>query len=317
MSEVIQTPKDVTVSVPSGGKDAAKSTATAVSPTTVIAIVLGLTTVGLLASTIVLAARDTSPTPLSDVATPAGDTFTAGRTVENVCKDTKPATGYDNKECIETGVKEQAGADVTEGYQGEMVVTHQPITTPYFEAGLCPVNVHWHLGAEHRSEGQYDETGGKGPTEIAAHRRLSGETRAGFQCRLYDDAVPKFTTEFDWQHCKDMEVGQTYEVHWPHSAGGACGTPNQYQTPFYDGVFCHSDKLVTTHGSIGVQSQTFTVVNDEEYYYPDLMKGMIVSGDYGAEVTKYTGSTTGTTRDNDTCSSYTPITWQVRFGRYF
>eukprot|EP00959_Pyramimonas_sp_CCMP1952_P361950 7580033-Pyramimonas_sp.AAC.1 len=26
------------------------------------------------------------------------------------------------------------------------------------------------------------------------------------------------------------------QVHWPHSAAGACGTPNQYQTPFYDGT---------------------------------------------------------------------------------
>merc|ERR1712174_79966 len=52
-------------------------------------------------------------------------------------------------------------------------------------------------------------------------------------------------------------------------------------------------------------------VNDEAYYYPDLMRGMIVDGDFGADVAKYTGSTTGTTRDNEICSRYTPITWQV------
>jgi hypothetical protein len=53
------------------------------------------------------------------------------------------------------------------------------------------------------------------------------------------------------------------------------------------------------------------IVNDEDYYYPDLMRGMIVDGDYGADLAFYTGSTTGTTRDNTVCSSYTPITWQV------
>lgn len=112
-----------------------------------------------------------------------------------------------------------------------------------------------------------------------------------------------------------MEVGQTYEVHWPHSKGGACGTVNQYQTPFYDGVFCHTDKLNLnqTNMDIGVQAQVFTIVNDEDYYYPNLMRGMIVdeANGFGEDMAFYTGSTTGTSRDNEICSQYSPITWQV------
>jgi len=38
---------------------------------------------------------------------------------------------------------------------------------------------------------------------------------------------------------------------------------------------------------------------------------MIVDGEKGADIAKYTGSTTGTTRDNEICSQYSPITWQV------
>merc|ERR1719203_2560347 len=40
---------------------------------------------------------------------------------------------------------------------------------------------------------------------------------------------------------------------------------------------------------------------------------MIVDSEHGmgVEITAYTGSTTGTTRNNVNCSSYTPITWQV------
>ena len=38
---------------------------------------------------------------------------------------------------------------------------------------------------------------------------------------------------------------------------------------------------------------------------------MLVDGDKGADIAKYTGSTTGTSRDNNICSRYTPITWQV------
>ena len=41
------------------------------------------------------------------------------------------------------------------------------------------------------------------------------------------------------------------------------------------------------------------------------MRGMIVEGDMGTDMAFYTGSTTGTSRDNDLCSPFTPITWQV------
>merc|ERR1719326_655326 len=98
-------------------------------------------------------------------------------------------------------------------------------------------------------------------------------------------------------------------------------TPYQYQTPFYDGVFCGlgngaliRDGAVDgafVAASVGVQAQVFTIVNDEDYYYPDLMRGMIRSGDFGSDVAIYTGSTTGTTRNNQVCSAYGPITWQV------
>ena len=200
---------------------------------------------------------------------------------------------------------------------GGLNTTWDPITAPYYQVGLCPVNVHWHLGAEHRSEGEYDETfDANGPSD--SHRHLAAGARQGFRCKHYDASDAKFTTEYDWQHCIGMHVGETYEVHWPHSSAGACGTPNQYQTPFYDGVFCNLD--AETFGgltaeqikdNVGVQGQVFTIVNDESYYYPDLMRGMLVDGEMGQEVTKYTGSTTGTSRGNVVCSQYAPTTWQV------
>merc|ERR1711988_54884 len=202
-----------------------------------------------------------------------------------------------------------------------------PLVEPYFKKGLCPVNVHWHLGSEHRSAGQYDETG-KSPhlaginAEFMGNgggRRLAGELRYGYACQKYDANDPKFTTPYNWQHCIDMHVGETYEVHWPHSVLGACNTPYQYQSKFYDGIFCRYD--TTAHAgltaqqiasAVGVQSQVFTIVNDETYYYPNLMKGMIVANEYGEDVAFYTGSTTGTSRNNDdSCSAYSPITWQV------
>jgi len=227
----------------------------------------------------------------------------------------------------------QAGGNVTKGYNGGLEVDVVPITVPYYQAGICPVNVHWHLGTEHYSAGEYDCEAGDdhdrrelgesacGPSEIHERRRLAGKARKGFQCNLYDPTDEKFTKPYEWKYCdKTMEVGQTYEVHWPHSAAGACGTPNQYQTPFYDGVFCNlnMDILLTLGAqdiasAVGVHGQVFVVVNDEDYYYPDMIKGMIVEPELemGTDVAMYTGSTTGTSRDNTVCSSYSPITWQV------
>ena len=41
------------------------------------------------------------------------------------------------------------------------------------------------------------------------------------------------------------------------------------------------------------------------------MRGMIVDGEMGTDMAYYTGSTTGDKRDNEICSQYSPITWQV------
>jgi hypothetical protein len=238
----------------------------------------------------------------------------------NHCHGSNP--GLANKDC-KTAVNqqiEQAGANVTKGYAGHIDNSKTPpIMVPYYTKGLCPVNVHWHLGAEHLSVGEYDEAG-VGPLDDYAlpekkTRRLAAGSkgvRIGFQCGYYDAKDHKYTNPYKWEHCVDMMVGQTYEVHWPHSSVGACGTPYQYQSPFYDGVFCHYPPGgATTHDNVGVQAQVFTIVNDENYYFPDLFHGMLVAGDFGKDMAYYTGSTTGTSRSNDVCSSYSPITWQV------
>jgi len=248
----------------------------------------------------------------------------------NQCAGTKP--DWPNTVCETDGAivaMEQAGGDVTEGFQGTFDVGDRvPIPSLFHNTAMCPVNVHWHLGAEHRSQGEFDEDG-KSPH--IGGTPLEGETlgdartdaghgvRYGFACHHYNADDVKFTTPYAWKHCEHMHVGETYEVHWPHSSLGACGTVNQYQSPFYDGVFCHYDGAGAHAGlthqdianNIGVESQVFTIVNDEHFFYPDLIRGMMVGGDFGANVGKYTGSTTGTSRDNTVCSSYKPITWQV------
>eukprot|EP00587_Corethron_hystrix_P006103 CAMPEP_0113328514 /NCGR_PEP_ID=MMETSP0010_2-20120614/20082_1 /TAXON_ID=216773 ORGANISM="Corethron hystrix, Strain 308" /NCGR_SAMPLE_ID=MMETSP0010_2 /ASSEMBLY_ACC=CAM_ASM_000155 /LENGTH=529 /DNA_ID=CAMNT_0000189891 /DNA_START=12 /DNA_END=1603 /DNA_ORIENTATION=+ /assembly_acc=CAM_ASM_000155 len=260
--------------------------------------ILSLSTIALLVATIVLGVQKGGvDAELKKTKSQlAGSTVSTATVVrppvgENPCDGTKPKSGFDDKPCYVDEVLnslEQAGANVSVGYKGSLNTTAEPSTTSYSEAGLCPVNVHWHLGAEHLSDGEYDYEG-QGPHDIHKRRKLAGKTRQGTLCHHYDAEDEKFTKEYDWKYCVDMEVGQTYEVHWPHSKGGACGTVNQYQTPFYDGVFCNMDKLApSTQAAIGVQAQVYTIVNDEAYYYPDMIRGMIVDGDMGTEVTKYT-----------------------------
>lgn len=293
-------------------KTAAPSKASGGKLALLAAAFFGVTTIALLVSTVILAV-DNGSTDIVTVAEPSTRGPPAGT---NPCEGTDPK--LENVACVAEGMEHpggQSGANVTKGYQGLLDAGDVvPITDAYYKVGLCPVNVHWHLGAEHYSLGQYDETG-TGPAPKSLRRNLAGNVKAGFQCTLYDGTDPKFTTPYDWKFCKDMQVGETYEVHWPHSAAGACGTVNQYQTPFYDGVFCLAGRTVNvtdTAAQVGVQAQIFTVVNDESYYYPDLIRGMIVDGNkFGSDVAKYTGSTTGPSRDNDVCSVYSPITWQV------
>mmetsp|Transcript_17188 Transcript_17188/g.25559 ORF Transcript_17188/g.25559 Transcript_17188/m.25559 type:complete len:419 (-) Transcript_17188:261-1517(-) len=294
--------------------------------------VLGVCTIGLLAATIALAVNNnndeakstgsmTQPESVVDLFESKKASVILSDTEANTCY--KKKLELPNKDCIHVPGP-QAGANVTKGYVGGKDVGNLTANLKqYWQTAMCPVNVHWHLGTEHYSTGEYDENG-NGPHGTAerpewANRKLAEENvRGGFRCHHFDAADEKFTKEYDWQHCIGMEVGETYEVHWPHSAAGACGTVNQYQTPFYDGVFCNLNaeifgtlKAQDIASAVGVQGQIFTIVNDESYFYPDLMRGMIVDKDMGKDLAYYTGSTTGTTRNNDICSQYTPITWQV------
>merc|ERR1719263_2586838 len=187
-------------------------------------------------------------------------------------------------ECESAGA--QSATDVTKGASGTADPALAPIVD-YNDMGMCTVNVHWHIGAEHRSEGQYDEN--------AAFDHPNKDTYAGGT-----------VNEYDWKYCKDMHVGLTYEFHWPPSSLGACQTPWQYQYHFLDGVLCGATMgnvdigtasqllMDKTHG-IGVEGQVFTIVNGMggEAIRPtwDVLNGW--DRQAAKDVAYYQGSTTG------------------------
>ena len=223
-------------------------------------------------------------------------------------------------ECEDAGA--QSATDVTKGAAGDLDPALAPIVD-YNDMGMCTVNVHWHIGAEHRSEGQYDEAAAfdhpNKDTYAGSHRRLAsadGGMRIGHMCtkgkELWEanDASVRNSDgsvkEYDWKYCKDMHVGLTYEFHWPHSSLGACQTPWQYQYHFLDGVLCGATQggidiataanaLTTKAHAIGVEGQVFTIVNggDAAAKRPtwDVLNGW--DRQAAKDVAYYQGSTTG------------------------
>jgi len=191
----------------------------------------------------------------------------------------------------------QAGADVTVGTTGTLEAALQPIED-FDAADMCPVNIHWHLGAEHRNEGTFSLNaqqnieaweaatgrtvewepqpveGGKRVLEYNQHAAPAQIPQAGHFCET-DYASPYFNTEYDWQYCENMHVGLTYEIHWPHSNLGMCDSEWQMQTHFMNGVLCKANQakmspadawaaVFESHtAKIGVQSQVFTIFNSD------------------------------------------------------
>ena len=246
--------------------------------------------------------------------------------------------GLGDLDCEHSQVGAQAGTDVTRGAVGMMDPSVGPVQD-YNAAGMCTVNVHWHIGAEHKSTGEYDEDQEfdhpDKDTYAGSHRRLAsddGGMRIGHMCKAGKDLwetsdasvrnADGTVNEYAWQYCKDMHVGLTYEFHWPHSSLGACQTPWQYQYHFLDGVYCKATMGGLTYGEaaaaltsdpptafIGVEGQVFTIVNggDAEALRPtwDVLSGwdrQVIADtkdDATGGVAYYQGSTTGDAANND------------------
>ncbi|KAK1732413.1 hypothetical protein QTG54_016894 [Skeletonema marinoi] len=285
--------------------------------------VLGLSTVALLASTIGLAVKENNAAPASP-AVPAADTVAAAPSAtnfvalkensifldykDNVCAGAQLAVA--NKLCADLEVPTpQAGGNVTKGYVGGLDVgTLKLHTDSYFQGDMCPVNVHWHLGTE--------------PTHMVSTTRTwtnrglaaAGEkVRGGFHCHHYDEKDEKFTKPYDWKYCTNMEVGETYEVHWPHSSVGDCGTVNHVllTQPLY-GTICGYYRGSSEHCQQRWCSRPSLHRGERRAVFLPRC-GMIIDKKrkMGTDIHYYTGSTTGTSRNNEMCSQYAPITWQV------
>jgi len=245
----------------------------------------------------------------------------------NPCEDAPLRADLPNLDCVDAAV--QSAMDVTEGSVGLLDATLDPIQD-YNAAGMCTVNVHWHLGAEHRSEGEFDETFAFDHPGL--RRRLAEDIRTGHMCanakEMFDSNDPHVANEYEWKYCHGMHVGLSYEIHWPHSSIGACQTEWQLQYPFMDGVLCGAtmagldigtaaDAIFSRAVGIGVEGQVFTIVNSPDptsspYLYPtwDSLAGW--NKDLVTDWAYYQGSTTGDAASNEVCRGTGGlVTWHM------
>ena len=147
---------------------------------------------------------------------------------KNTTKAEATSTNGDAEEAVSTNAEDSAEAGAEEADTDEVdaeeasAQSSAPEETDAAEADADATEDEGASTAE-----TVDEAVSTNATRRLADDYGSKEVRGGFRCHHYDPDDAKFTTEYEWKHCVNMEVGETYEVHWPHSAAGACGTVNQ------------------------------------------------------------------------------------------
>jgi len=180
-------------------------------------------------------------------------------------------------------------------------------------AELPLTNVHFHLGAEHKSDAYSDGT--DSDAYDAAHhgheRRLAGDVRPGFMCPR-DTLTAEEKAPYEFKYCKgDVTVGKSYEIHYVHSSAGfdaeALLEADMEQADLLaDGLGGAANGRGLLNPMVAVQGQVFQIVNGGATH-DDMLHAWVGER---ADAVMYAGSTTGQSHDNEVCSPYA-ITWHV------
>lgn len=189
----------------------------------------------------------------------------------------------------------QAPRDLTAGATGNKPALAAVLNLA--QASKMPqTNVHFHLGAEHKAEEYSDDSATK---EWEAGNKEG--KRPGFMCKM-DGLTEEQLKPYDFKYCKGVEVGKSFEVHYVHSSAGGASLDDGL------GAAAGAGRNIF-NPMVAVQAQVFHIVNEDN---AEEMKMDLVHGwdNFEHDALMYSGSTTGTSVDNDTCSPYT-VTWHV------
>jgi len=209
----------------------------------------------------------------------------------------------------------QAPRDLSDGAVGDK--TPKAATLNIEQTEFLPLsNVHFHYGAEHKSDHYSD--GSLADTYDEAHsserrlgaRRLAGDVRPGFMCSNDGLSEDVDLAPYEFEHCKgQVYVGKSYEVHYVHSSAGY--TDEQKTDLGVDGIDDGLGGAANGRGllnpMITVEAQVFHIVQGADSF-EDMLHGWTVVGHNNSVM--YPGSTTGPSHTNEICSPYS-ITWHV------
>jgi len=195
------------------------------------------------------------------------------------------------------------------------MMTPKAATLNVAQSKMLPqANVHYHIGAEHKSDYYKDDTDSKAydaHRRLASGRRLSASPRPGWMCAAPSAGELKAYT---FTHCKGtVTVGKSYEIHYVHSSAGydAEHLKGADIDLMNDGLGGAANGRGMLNPMVTVQAQVFQIVNDgtTKPEIPDMIHGWQTAA-VGANGVMYAGSTTGASHTNTICSPYA-ITWHV------
>ncbi|CAJ1335644.1 unnamed protein product [Effrenium voratum] len=206
-----------------------------------------------------------------------------------------------------TDAEPQSPRDVTPGYTGDLATRYEPYGEEE-RRNFLQANLHFHLGAEHKNVGEYDQAPPSGD--------LASTVAPGLFCNP-DALSPAEKAPYNFQHCKNVSVGLTYEFHWVFSSGA----PGQLADDGSEGELGIADGLGgafarTVNADVVVRGQVCLIYNNasldtaakiEADYADFLTKWRSPSA---GQAVKYVGSTTGSSYNDNVCSP-AEVNWHV------
>ncbi|CAJ1397825.1 unnamed protein product [Effrenium voratum] len=204
----------------------------------------------------------------------------------------------------------QAPRNVSCGFVGEKKARVKPLDSDSV-IKFIQCNLHFHLGAEHLSAGEYDLDSPPPGTEKAS------TVTPGKFCSVCD--IPPVQLEpYEFEYCKNVSVGNTYEFHWVFSTGaplvGLRDDGEEGQLGITDGLGGALNR--TNNPKVIVRGQACRIINNAS-----LDTEAKIEADYADFLTqwrtppagqgvRYMGSTTGDAFNDEVCSPI-EVNWHM------
>ena len=209
-----------------------------------------------------------------------------------LCVDAEPQTPRD--------LSTENGA-IAEGFKTPKAA----VLTPEQAEFIPLVNIHFHLGAEHKSNSYNNGT----HSEAYDGGAKDFQVRPGWMCPI-SDLNQSQLEPYSFQHClgPDVLVGKSYEIHYVHSTAGVDANPedDSNSDDLSDGLGGAANGRNQLNPMIVVEALIVHIVQGAPAR--DLFNGWDSVNHDNSVI--YSGSTTGTSHDNVKCSPYV-ITWHV------